>query len=85
MRRSRCLIFFASIYAVTCFSNFFSVKRCVKNRASVYEEMNWDPKSAPKLDFKECYYSVLEVDPTSTAEVIKKAFYKMVFKYHPDK
>jgi curved DNA-binding protein CbpA len=46
--------------------------------------MDWDPKSAPKLDFDEDYYSVLEVDPTIKAKDLKKAYYKLVFKFHPD-
>ena len=47
--------------------------------------MNWDPKKAPKLDFNEDYYSVLEVDSVATSQELKKAYYKIVFKYHPDK
>ena len=47
-------------------------------------DMNWDPKSGPKLDFNEDYYSVLEMDPEITAKEMKKAYYKIVFKYHPD-
>ena len=47
-------------------------------------DMNWDPKSAPKLDFDEDFYSVLEVDPAISSKDMKKAYYKIVFKYHPD-
>ena len=47
-------------------------------------DMNWDPKSAPKLDFNEDYYSILEIDPEITTKDMKKAYYKIVFKYHPD-
>ena len=46
--------------------------------------MNWDPKSAPKLDFEEDLYSVLEVDDSIKSKDLKKAYYKLVFKYHPD-
>ena len=46
--------------------------------------MNWDPKSAPKLDFNECYYEVLEIPPFSDPTTIKKAFYRLVAIYHPD-
>lgn len=46
--------------------------------------MDWDPKSAPKLDFEEDYYSVLEVEPEIKGKDLKKAYYKLVFKYHPD-
>ena len=46
--------------------------------------MNWDPKSAPKLDFNECYYDVLEIPPFSDIATIKKAFYRLVAMYHPD-
>lgn len=48
------------------------------------DDMTWDPSSAPKLDFNEDFYTVLEVDVTVTAKELKKAYYKMVFKYHPD-
>ena len=48
-------------------------------------EMNWDPKAAPKLDFNEDYYNVLEVDPTASDRDLKKQYYKIVFKYHPDR
>lgn len=46
--------------------------------------LNWDPKTAPKLDFEEDYYSLLEVDEKSNQQELKRAYYKMVFKYHPD-
>ena len=46
--------------------------------------MNWDPKSGPKLDFNEDFYSILEIDPEITSKDMKKAYYKIVFKYHPD-
>lgn len=54
---------------------------CVTNADS---EMNWDPKSGPKLDFNEDYYSVLDVDSKVDAKDLKKAYYKLVFKFHPD-
>lgn len=38
----------------------------------------------PKLNFDEDYYSVLEVSPSADERTLKKAYYKMVFKYHPD-
>lgn len=31
-------------------------------------DMNWDPKSGPKLDFNEDFYAVLEVNSTVTAK-----------------
>jgi DnaJ-class molecular chaperone len=43
-----------------------------------------DPYSAPKLDFDECYYSVLEVKQFSNSADVKKGFYRLVSKYHPD-
>lgn len=52
--------------------------------SSADSEMNWDPKSGPKLDFNEDYYSVLDVDSKVDAKELKKAYYKLVFKYHPD-
>jgi curved DNA-binding protein CbpA len=45
---------------------------------------DWDPKSFPKGDFDEDYYSVLEVDASIPQRQLKKAYYKMVFQYHPD-
>eukprot|EP01035_Chromulina_nebulosa_P022061 gene22061-28557_t len=50
-----------------------------------HRALDWDPKEAPKLDFNECYYSVLEVIPSISPELLKKAYYKMVARYHPDK
>jgi hypothetical protein len=46
--------------------------------------INWDPYMAPKLDFDECYYDVLEADQSYNSKELKKAYYKIVFKYHPD-
>eukprot|EP01041_Mallomonas_annulata_P004366 gene4367-8692_t len=60
-----------------------NVKICMSS-SDVQNEMNWDPLSAPKLNFNECYYKVLEVSQDADATVIKKAFYKLVLKYHPD-
>ena len=45
----------------------------------------WHPSIAPKLDFNECYYSVLEVDPAIDFRGLKKAYHKLVYKYHPDR
>ena len=61
------------------------------DRALLYEllgsasddNLDWDPKSAPKLDFNEDYYSLLEVKPTADSRELKKAYYQMVFRYHP--
>jgi len=52
--------------------------------ANENEQGYWDPLSAPKLDFNECYYKVLETDPNVGVKELKKAYYKVVFKYHPD-
>jgi len=49
------------------------------------DDGSWDPFSAPKLDFNENYYKVLEVDSDSSDAQIKKQFLKMIFKYHPDR
>ena len=49
------------------------------------DDMNWDPQSAPKLDFDEDYYSVLEVPSNIDSKELKKAYYKIVFDYHPDR
>ena len=48
-------------------------------------DMTWDIKSAPKLDFDEDYYSVLEVDSKILPKELKKAYYSIVFVYHPDR
>ena len=53
--------------------------------ATPAEDMNWDSKAAPKLDFNEDYYRVVEGDPGDTPQELKRAYYKTVFKYHPDK
>ena len=45
---------------------------------------NSKDSGVPKLDFNECYYSVIEVDPKSDSKEVKKAYYKMVLQYHPD-
>ena len=53
--------------------------------AVAIEAAKWpDINSAPKLDYKENYYSILECDATVNKKNLKKAFYKMVKKYHPD-
>ena len=44
----------------------------------------WDPYMAPKLDFDECYYDVLEANSSYDTKELKKAYYKVVYKYHPD-
>jgi curved DNA-binding protein CbpA len=41
-------------------------------------------KGAPKVDFEECPYSVLEVSIDADQAALKKAFQRMVIKYHPD-
>ena len=56
----------------------------VTSRQMTAADMDWDPKSAPKLDFNEDFYSILEVDPEIKGKELKKAYYKIVFKYHPD-
>lgn len=48
------------------------------------EKPEIDELNAPKLDYDECYYSVLEVSPSISPEALKKAYYKIVFRFHPD-
>jgi hypothetical protein len=67
----------ANIQNAKCFIKLYA--------KSAADEMNWDPNEAPKLNFDEDYYSVLEVSPDSTPQEIKKKYLKLVFKYHPDK
>jgi curved DNA-binding protein CbpA len=38
----------------------------------------------PKLDFDEDYYAVLETPHTAAPRELKKCYYQMVFRYHPD-
>jgi hypothetical protein len=45
--------------------------------SSLSDEFNWDPNIAPKLDFDECYYEVLEIPPFSSLDLIKKSFYRL--------
>jgi len=47
-------------------------------------KIDWDPKAFVKGDFNEDFYSILEVSPDADSKSLKKAYYKMVFKYHPD-
>ena len=47
-------------------------------------ESEWNTKEAEKLDFTEDFYSVLEVDPSASQADLKRQYYKIVFKYHPD-
>ena len=54
------------------------------NSNSNQNSINWDPYMAPKLDFDECYYDVLEAKQFYDSKELKKAYYKIVFKYHPD-
>lgn len=42
------------------------------------KSLDWDPRMAPKLDFNEDYYKVLEVDPSCDEKHLKKGYYKMV-------
>ena len=55
-----------------------------QNLTKTIISINWDPYMAPKLDFDECYYDVLEADQSCNSKELKKAYYKIVFKYHPD-
>ena len=59
-------------------------RTCTVLFAQEPEGTNWDPNSGPKLNFNEDYYTVLEVDPAISIKDLKKAYYKIVFKYHPD-
>ena len=65
---------------------FYVYRKKMKFYASSNDpDMNWDPKEAPKLDFNEDLYSVLEVKPDCTPQELKKKYLKLVFMYHPDK
>jgi len=58
---------------------------CAAPTAADADDLVWDPKAAPKLDFDEDYYSVLEVDVVVSPRDLKKAYFKVVFSYHPDR
>ena len=49
-------------------------------RPHVHQESvsSWDSSAAPKLDFNEDYYSVLEVDPSISQQELKREYYKIV-------
>lgn len=49
------------------------------------DDGTFDITTAPKLNFNENYYRVLEVDSNCDQKVLKKQFLKMIFKYHPDR
>jgi len=53
-------------------------------RSSFHLYSSTTNNNAPKLDYDEDFYSVLEVDPAIDGKKLKKAYYKLVFKYHPD-
>ncbi|KAJ1428993.1 hypothetical protein B484DRAFT_64057 [Ochromonadaceae sp. CCMP2298] len=51
---------------------------------AVYSAGGSGDLSLAKLDFSECYYEVLECDRDCDAKELKKAYYRMVSKFHPD-
>ena len=86
-------LYYLLVVIVAQLASCFQLPKLITGRQSVMfplrvtsadSEMNWDPKSGPKLDFNEDYYSVLDVEVTVDMKDLKKAYYKLVFKYHPD-
>ena len=55
--------------------------RCSADGISPQDQKNGDPNAGPKLDFLEDYYSVLEVDNAVDVKELKRAYYKLVFRY----
>jgi hypothetical protein len=60
------------------------------NRILLFDGLNINSNNEknsviPKLDFNEDYYSVLEIEPTASSQELKKAYYAIVFTYHPDR
>ena len=49
-----------------------------------YKRHHYHLMAAPKTDFDEDYYSVLEVSPSVSAKELKKEYYRLVIAYHPD-
>ena len=72
-------------YKLRILTKFETLPLFLVNGNKESSEFSWDPRSAPKLDFDEDFYTVLEVDPSCSQQDLKKAYYKVVFKYHPDK
>lgn len=69
-------------------SNVNNLGTVLKNgeRFRRYEMISHSDESAHplKLNPEEDFYSVLEVHPSADQNALKKAYYKLVIKYHPD-
>lgn len=76
----------ACIQTLHCYHIFHESVRYPHRTLAVLRgsENSASSQQHPKLDFNEDYYSVLEISPTANEKALKKAYYKMVFKYHPD-
>ena len=87
----RIVLLFVSLVVCDC---LFQLQQRLRNtnnilqRSSLFtpplrctsDQNNWDP-TGPKLDFLEDYYSVLEVDNAVDVKDLKRAYYKLVFRY----
>lgn len=54
------------------------------SRGPIAPVPHWDPQLAPKTNFKECHYAVLEVDPQCSDQELDYAYQAMLVKHHPD-
>ena len=53
--------------------------RTLPGRRMLRLQVSQDSSTAPKLNFDEDYYSVLEVDPSISQKDLKREYYKIVY------
>lgn len=87
--------FLAYLCGIACYRGICNVNRITKLKKLNLNNFSMNRKislfatsdeydNAPKLDPNEDYYSILETSPNASQDELKKAYYKVVFKYHPD-
>ena len=55
------------------------------NKQNYYNEYRNENFSNNENEYAKNYYSILGISRTATQEEIRKAYYKLMAKYHPDK